>query len=167
MSSAELLDPDDLNAEEERLLARLRVIDGSEYEKEVNRYLNCPTESWQIVMRHPDVVEKTNDALLRLQHRATTKLKRTSLSDRETRESVRQQIELYREERQAIRPYIGLAVAEAGRKSDRARAEQLTMRLRRDELAADVKFLEQCLREGMSTRQAEQAWREQRRGRAS
>lgn len=150
----QLADPDDLTSDEELLLEELENATPEEYDDLVRRYVAHPTESDQMVFRHPDVVEKTHDSLNRLI--AAAQQRKQHARDPRKRRLADDQIVKLGRERKAIRPYLNLALAEAARNSSRARAERLLGRIMYKELKAIIRDFDA----GMTEREAEERAKE-------
>jgi 2-oxo-4-hydroxy-4-carboxy--5-ureidoimidazoline (OHCU) decarboxylase len=146
-------DPDDLTEQEQALLLRLIAADAEELDQEVRRYVANPTESMQLVLRHPDLVERVNDSLNRQLGAAQ---QRRQHSTGRIRRLADDQVAKLGRERKAIAPYLNLALAEAARNSSRARCERILGRVMYPELKRMITDMEG----GMSERQVEAATKE-------
>lgn len=169
MSEVFLNDPDELVGSEEKYLELLLKMPSKRFDEHVRRYVAGPTESGQLVFRHPEIVELTNDSLIRLiaeqqrkkQHLIVqTKGRRLSSAEKEKLADIRQvhedQIEKYQRERKVIKPYLHLAIAEAARNSDRNIASRIVGKVLYDEYTQHVL---RDVRNGMSEKEAEAAMR--------
>lgn len=148
VTSIHLTDPDDLTPEEKHKLERLKTADQTTMDAFVNGVINRPAESDQLLIRHPDLIERVDLTLERLILRATRALQR---ADKATRPQINLQIQRYQALRRDVRPYLNLALAEAAKSTPRARAERILGKVLYPQLREVMDDLESGLSEAQAT----------------